>query len=73
MKICVFSDSHGSSEAMARAVDEHSPDLILHLGDGVRDAEKVKSQLPPIKLKSVWGDISSLFAVMGGKKPPGKM
>lgn len=56
MKICVFSDSHGSSEAMARAVDEHSPDLILHLGDGVRDAEKVKSQFPQIPLKAVRGN-----------------
>lgn len=56
MKICVFSDSHGSSSAMVRAVNEHSPDLILHLGDGVRDAENIKSQFPQIPLKAVRGN-----------------
>lgn len=56
MKICVFSDSHGNSLYMLRAIEEHSPDMIFHLGDGERDTDKIKSQFPQIPLKRVCGN-----------------
>ncbi len=56
MKICVFSDSHGSAGNMLRAIEEHSPDMILHLGDGERDTEKIRSRFPQIPLKGVKGN-----------------
>lgn len=56
MKICVFSDSHGSSSKMLAAIEEHSPELIIHLGDGEGDTEKIKSQFPLIPLKAVKGN-----------------
>ena len=39
MKIAVFSDTHGFSRGMENAVAEYAPDQIIHLGDGMRDAE----------------------------------
>ncbi|MFR1617362.1 MAG: metallophosphoesterase family protein [Dysosmobacter welbionis] len=37
MKILVLSDSHGAVSPMEQAVEQTSPDLILHLGDCWRD------------------------------------
>ena len=61
MKLLVFSDSHGNSERMLRAIEHFSPDMVLHLGDGGRDIAKIKSQFPDMPLKAVKGncDISS--------------
>ena len=38
-KILIFSDSHGNTRNLSRAIAEHgdSVDLILHLGDGIAD------------------------------------
>ena len=38
-KILIFSDSHGNTRNLSRAIGEHagSVDLILHLGDGIAD------------------------------------
>ena len=40
MKIAVFSDTHGFSRGMINAVEEYKPDQVIHLGDGMNDAEK---------------------------------
>ena len=40
MRIAVFSDSHGVKEPMLAAIEEQKPDMVLHLGDYVRDAEE---------------------------------
>ena len=37
MKFIVFSDSHGVSDNMIRAVKLEKPDLCFYLGDGERD------------------------------------
>ena len=37
MLIAVFADSHGEIDAMCAAIDEHKPDMAVHLGDYVRD------------------------------------
>ena len=56
MKILVFSDSHGALPPMLRAVERESPDLLVHLGDGWRDAEKLGARHPEIPLIQVAGN-----------------
>lgn len=55
-KIIVFSDSHGDSKAMKKAVLTHSPDAICHLGDYVRDSAELRPAFPGIPLYSVKGN-----------------
>ena len=61
MKLMVFSDSHGHFERMLSALEQAAPDMIIHLGDGGRDIDKIKKQFPQIPLKAVRGncDLSS--------------
>ena len=59
MKILVFSDSHGNVENMVKAVEQEQPatlDMILHLGDGWRDAEALHQLYPGIPLEQVPGN-----------------
>ena len=44
MKIAVFSDTHGFSRGMINAVEEYKPDQIIHLGDGMNDAEMLRAR-----------------------------
>lgn len=75
MKLAVFSDSHGYTVKMMKAIEAISPDLIIHLGDGGVDVEKIEKQFPLLPLKAVKGncDFSSrlpetdLFTVSGVK------
>ena len=46
MKILVMSDSHGDVETMLEAVERETPDMIIHLGDCWRDAERVMERYP---------------------------
>ena len=46
MLLAVFSDSHGNVRRMADAVEQYRPDCVLFLGDGVRDAERVRQRFP---------------------------
>lgn len=61
LRLMVFSDSHGYSEKMLIAIEQSAPDMIIHLGDGGRDLDKIKKQFPQIPLKAVRGncDLSS--------------
>ena len=56
MLIAVFSDSHGDIDAMCAAIDEHRPDLVLHLGDYVRDAEELCRLYPGLDIRYVKGN-----------------
>ena len=56
MKILVLSDSHGSVDNMARAVELTSPQLVLHLGDCWRDAEELRDLFPRLELIQVPGN-----------------
>ena len=56
MKILVLSDSHGSVDNMARAVELTSPQLVLHLGDCWRDGERLHDRFPSIPLEQVPGN-----------------
>lgn len=50
MLLAVFSDSHGRPEPMRRAVEAVSPDHMIFLGDGYRDAKTVARLFPAIPL-----------------------
>lgn len=56
MKIAVFSDTHGSTKGMINAVGEYAPDQIIHLGDGMRDAQALSERFPHIPVCMVAGN-----------------
>ena len=56
MLLAVFSDSHGAAAPMANAVERYHPDMVLFLGDGVRDAEKVRLRFPEIPFTILRGN-----------------
>ena len=56
MKILVLSDYHGAVSPMEQAVEQTSPDLILHLGDCWRDGERLHDRFPAIPLEQVPGN-----------------
>lgn len=56
MKIAVFSDTHGLAQGMMDAVREYRPDQVIHLGDGMRDAERLMREFPEIPVCTVPGN-----------------
>lgn len=56
MRILVFSDSHGRVQPMLDAVEIYRPDAVFHLGDVVRDGEKVSLAFPKVPFYQVRGN-----------------
>jgi len=56
MLIAVFSDTHGHTGPMHRAILRHRPDMVLHLGDHARDAEELAELFPGLDVRSVRGN-----------------
>ena len=56
MKLLVFSDSHGKTEPMRRTILARKPDLVVHLGDHVRDADEMRRLFPQTAFVSVRGN-----------------
>ena len=56
MKIAVFSDTHGSKAGMIKAIEDYAPDQVIHLGDGMRDAQEVAARFPHIPVCCVPGN-----------------
>ncbi|MCF0136961.1 MAG: YfcE family phosphodiesterase [Oscillospiraceae bacterium] len=56
MKIAVFSDSHGVSAGMIKAVENYAPEQIIHLGDGNRDLRALERAFPRIPVCAVSGN-----------------
>jgi hypothetical protein len=55
----VFSDTHGNTEPMFRAVKKYNPDMVLHLGDHASDAQELEDRFPwckgkPYLLPAAW-------------------
>ena len=73
MKILVMSDSHGILSYMQTAVKNENPDIAIHLGDCVSDAERLGNMFPDLRLFSIkgnndWiGSVDSVFATDFGK------
>ncbi|MEE0835272.1 MAG: metallophosphoesterase [Clostridia bacterium] len=71
-KIIVFSDSHGSSALMLKTAElyRYSADYFIFLGDGLRDAEKIRD-LTDKPLITVSGNCDSFFpSALVQKAPP---
>ncbi|MCL2424782.1 MAG: metallophosphoesterase [Oscillospiraceae bacterium] len=47
-KIIVFSDSHRDTRRMSYVIEKTSPDAVIHLGDCIDDARKIKARFPNI-------------------------
>lgn len=60
MRILVFSDSHGSVETMTYITATEHPDHIIHLGDHVRDADRLAERFPDIFVTRVAGNCDHL-------------
>ena len=56
MKILVLSDSHGAVDCLEAAVEREKPDFILHLGDHIRDAQKLQQRYFYIPQAAVVGN-----------------
>lgn len=56
MLIAVFSDTHGSCGGMLAAARRVRPDVLVHLGDHLRDARCLRSEFPDIPLYAVPGN-----------------
>ena len=56
MKILVFSDSHGRTLGMVRAVRQQQPDAVFHLGDCERDTQRLEKEFPDLPLYRVCGN-----------------
>lgn len=64
MELLIFSDSHGCFEAMKEALARQvrRPDGVLFLGDGLRDAEMLESDIP-------WYTVKGNCDWFGGERP----
>jgi putative phosphoesterase len=56
LKIAVFSDSHGITGGMARIIERDAPEMVIHLGDCVRDAEYLQGRFPGVEFSCVAGN-----------------
>jgi putative phosphoesterase len=56
LKLAIFSDTHGRTAGMVRAVRRVSPDVLVHLGDYHRDAEALEREFPELPLHAVPGN-----------------
>lgn len=56
LKIVVFSDTHKNLSGAERIILTEKPDLILHLGDHIHDAYRLKERFPEIPLECVPGN-----------------
>ena len=56
LKVAVFSDTHGNTAPMLKAVRETRPDVLIHLGDHDRDALPLRAEFPKTPLYSVCGN-----------------
>ena len=56
MKIAVFSDTHKHIGDAARVIDREQPDLVIHLGDHIRDAYALAGQFPHTPMECVPGN-----------------
>ncbi|NLC69255.1 MAG: metallophosphoesterase [Clostridiaceae bacterium] len=57
MKILVFSDTHGDIKKAREAIKKNiDTDLIIHLGDYFRDAQKIRAEFPGIPVEYIYGN-----------------
>ena len=59
MIILILSDSHGDVATMCGVIDKEQPDTIIHLGDGIADAEELEVKYPNIQMIKNIGNVDS--------------
>ena len=59
MKILILSDSHGDVDIMYGVVEKEQPDMIIHLGDSIVDAEQLNNKYPDIQMIKNFGNADS--------------
>ncbi len=64
MKILVFSDSHGRSENIIKALKIHGGvcDFAVFLGDGLKDVDYVRQKLPSVPFVAVKGNCDTFLS-----------
>jgi len=65
MKIAVFSDTHFCRNEMTEIVELLKPDMVIHLGDDVSDANALRDSFPKLTVVGVAGN--SLSDMMSGE------
>lgn len=56
IRAAVFSDTHSATALMLRTIRSVRPDVVIHLGDYERDAEKIRTEFPEVALYNVCGN-----------------
>lgn len=56
MKVLVFSDSHGNETNMITAIEQETPDMVLHLGDCWEDVQELRWIYPELAIEQVPGN-----------------
>lgn len=56
LKTLVFSDSHSACRFMEACMESVKPDAVIHLGDMVRDGEKLAQAYPQVRFYQVAGN-----------------
>ena len=56
MRVLVVSDSHGYIGKFLQVLEEINPDVLIHLGDGFKDCDKIRVQFPQLEVHQVCGN-----------------
>lgn len=69
MKILVLSDTHGETDKAEDVIKScNDIDLIIHLGDYFRDAEKISSMFPKIPVEYIYGNSDFMIGNVPAEK-----
>ena len=69
MKILVFSDTHGDTGHAEEIIRNHDNiDLVIHLGDYFRDAQKLSSIFPHIPFEYIYGNSDFMIGDVPAEK-----
>ncbi|MDP4093913.1 MAG: metallophosphoesterase [Bacillota bacterium] len=69
MKILVISDTHGSIDKTEEVIRENGKlDVIIHLGDYIRDAEDISYIFPEIPVEAVMGNCDRMAGDLPSEK-----
>ena len=60
MKLLILSDSHGEWQILRQITERECPDVVIHLGDYLGDAQKL-SMVCDLPVEAVPGNCDSLF------------
>ncbi|AUS97911.1 YfcE family phosphodiesterase [Clostridium thermosuccinogenes] len=69
MKILVFSDTHGETDRAEDVIrNSNGIDLVIHLGDYFRDAQKLSNMFPQIPFEYVYGNSDFMIGSVAAEK-----